>query len=129
MRRLQLSLAQDADYTKVVPVRSPLVVNLRRARYDVYVGRGRGPRGEAGIFGNPWSHTRESLATYHVQTRDEAIAAFRSWLRCDVGYEAILPQRRQAILTALPQLRGRLLGCFCRPLSCHGDALAELANA
>ena len=27
------------------------------------------------------------------------------------------------------QLRGKVLGCHCKPLPCHGDYLAALANA
>ena len=27
------------------------------------------------------------------------------------------------------ELRGRVLGCFCAPLPCHADVLAEVANA
>lgn len=125
----QLALLTPTDQAQAPSGCSALVVNLRRGPYEVYIGRGRGPRGEAGIFGNPWSHKRETLATFQVSTRDEAIAAYRSWLTCASGYEAVLPQRRAAILAALPQLRGKVLGCFCKPLSCHGDALAEMANA
>ena len=26
------------------------------------------------------------------------------------------------------ELKGKTLGCFCKPKSCHGDVLVELAN-
>lgn len=26
------------------------------------------------------------------------------------------------------ELRGKTLGCWCKPDACHGDVLAELAN-
>lgn len=26
------------------------------------------------------------------------------------------------------ELKGKILGCWCAPLPCHGDTLAELAN-
>jgi hypothetical protein len=32
------------------------------------------------------------------------------------------------VLTALPELRGRDLVCWCAPLPCHGDVLLELAS-
>jgi hypothetical protein len=32
-------------------------------------------------------------------------------------------------MAALPELRGKKLGCWCKPGPCHGDVLAELANA
>ena len=28
---------------------------------------------------------------------------------------------------ALPELRGKILGCWCAPKVCHGDVLVELA--
>jgi Domain of unknown function (DUF4326) len=31
-------------------------------------------------------------------------------------------------MTALPELRGKTLVCWCAPLPCHGDVLVELAN-
>jgi hypothetical protein len=31
-------------------------------------------------------------------------------------------------MAALPELKGRVLGCWCAPLACHGDVLAQLAN-
>lgn len=41
--------------------------------------------------------------------------------RCDL-------LRDPELLTALPELFGQTLGCWCKPLDCHGDNLAELAN-
>jgi len=32
-------------------------------------------------------------------------------------------------LAALPELRGKLLVCYCHPARCHGDELATRANA
>lgn len=46
---------------------------------------------------------------------------------CD-HYAAALA-RRPDLLARLPELRGRILLCWCYPLRCHGDHLAELANA
>ncbi len=63
-----------------------------------------------------------------VGSRAEAIQAFRDWL-AGVTYQEIEPERRQAILNAIPSLKGKVLGCWCAPLACHGDVLAELANA
>ena len=33
-----------------------------------------------------------------------------------------------ALLAALPELRGKRLGCWCAPQACHGDVLAQLAD-
>ncbi|MDD2495745.1 MAG: DUF4326 domain-containing protein, partial [Tissierellia bacterium] len=32
------------------------------------------------------------------------------------------------LLTHLHELRGKTLGCYCKPLRCHGDFLAKLVN-
>lgn len=33
------------------------------------------------------------------------------------------------LLALVPELRGRALACWCAPEPCHGDVLAELADA
>lgn len=50
-------------------------------------------------------------------TREEVIARYEAWL-----------QTQPQLLTALPELRGRDLVCWCHPLACHGDVLIRLAN-
>lgn len=87
-----------------------LVVNKRVVPCDVYVGR-------PSIWGNPFSHLRGTMAQYRVATREEAIARFETW---------ILTQPH--LIARLPELRGRVLGCWCAPLPCHADVLARMAN-
>lgn len=50
--------------------------------------------------------------------RREAVTAYREWLA-----------QRPDLLAAIPELRDKRLACWCFPLLCHGDVLAELANA
>lgn len=86
-----------------------LVANLHRGeRYDVYVGRPSGAR--SGPWGNPFVLGIDG-------NREQVIAKFRAWL----------PQQSH-LMRRLPELEGKVLGCFCAPLPCHGDVLAELAN-
>jgi hypothetical protein len=33
---------------------------------------------------------------------------------------------RPDLLNRLDELKGKTLGCWCRPLPCHGDVLVEL---
>lgn len=42
-------------------------------------------------------------------------------------YEAYL-KTRPDLMAALPELKGKVLVCWCKPLPCHGDILARLAN-
>jgi len=89
------------------------VVNKRFDAYDVYIGR-------PSQWGNPFSHREGTLAKYKVATREEAMRKYCEWIQAP----------EQAELKALiPKLLGgKRLGCWCKPLSCHGDILAEIAN-
>jgi len=84
------------------------IVHCRRDEYDIYIGR-------PSPWGNPFSHKPSSLAEIKVETRQEAIDRYREW---------ILTQ--PDLLSSLEELRGKRLGCWCRPKLCHGDVLLEL---
>lgn len=84
------------------------VVNIKDP-HDVYVGRAAGP---AGVWGNPYVVGRHG-------TREEVIALFREYL-------ARSPELVAMVRT---QLRGKRLACFCAPLPCHADVLAEVADS
>ena len=82
----------------------PAVVHCRRSPFDVYIGR-------PSKWGNPFIIGRDG-------ERDEVIEKYRRWI-----------QTQPRLLQALPELRGKVLGCWCAPKPCHGDVLLELANA
>lgn len=87
------------------------VVNMCHDRYDEYIGRG-------SIWGNPHSHVRSHFpGVIYVNTREEAVERYRGHLIS-----------RPDLLSKLWMLKGRRLGCYCKPLACHGDILAELAD-
>ena len=48
-------------------------------------------------------------------TREEVIEKYRVW---------VLTQPQ--ILDTLHTLKGKRLGCFCKPKACHGDVLVSL---
>ena len=79
------------------------VVHCKRDLYDVYIGR-------PSKWGNPFVIGKDG-------TRDEVIAKYREWLLA-----------QPALVEALPELSGKVLGCWCAPQACHGDVLAELSN-
>src|SRR5262245_34444772 len=100
-------------------------VNIHRGdAYDEYIGR----RKHGMHFGNPFSDQPSTLAAVLCASRDEAIRLFRAWLDGRT-HQDLEPERRAWILANLPTLAGKRLGCFCKPLACHGDVLAELAEA
>lgn len=87
-------------------------VHCKKEAFDIYIGR-------PSKWGNPFSHKAGTLAMYIVNSREEAIAAYREWITKGEG---------QYLLADLHELKGKTLGCWCKPLSCHGDILSELAN-
>jgi len=84
------------------------VVNLRHSPYDVYIGRG-------GPFGNPFRIGPDG-------TREEVIQKYREWFRERIRTDDKFYRRCLA-------LRGKVLGCFCKPLPCHGDVIVEWLEA
>jgi hypothetical protein len=85
--------------------------------YDVYIG---GPNnlipkskpGSDGKWGNPFIIGRDG-------TREEVIQKYREWI--------MLTQPE--LFSQIPiELKDKRLGCWCEPLPCHGEVLAELAN-
>lgn len=89
----------------------PHVVHCKRENHDVYIGR-------PSKWGNPFSHLPNTLAKFRVASREEAIRRYEMWLKA-----------QPHLVAALPELRGKVLGCWCAPLACHGDVLIRLANA
>jgi hypothetical protein len=86
------------------------IVHCKREKYDVYIGR-------PSKWGNPYSHKPESIASILVESREEAIELYREWITKGEG---------QNLLLQLNELKGKTLGCWCKPHACHGDVLVEL---
>lgn len=76
-------------------------------KYDVYIGR-------PSIFGNPFR-------VFGVNGREKAINQFKDYFynRTDIDPEFYLE---------VMKLEGKTLGCFCKPLACHGDIIAEFVD-
>ncbi|MEI8270273.1 MAG: DUF4326 domain-containing protein [bacterium] len=79
------------------------VVNCKKSKYDVFVGR-------PSIWGNPYVIGKDG-------TREEVIAKYREYLMKDTF-----------LLSRIKELKGKVLGCYCSPLPCHAEILAEIAN-
>jgi uncharacterized protein DUF4326 len=79
------------------------VVHCKRKPFEVYIGR-------PSKWGNPFIIGKDG-------GRQEVIAKYEIWVKTQ-------PQ----LMNALPELRGKVLGCWCSPMSCHGDVLVKLAN-
>ena len=89
------------------------VVNIKSgAVYDLYIGRA---NATYGLSASKWANP---FPLKHEADRAVVLSRYRIWL---------LSQPR--LLADIGELRGLVLGCWCAGKACHGDFLAELANA
>lgn len=101
------------------------VVHCKKDSFDVYIGRPKGK--EQFHFGNPFTWKAGTKASVVLPEGTDCIEAFREWLE-GTDYQDVEPERRQWILDNLHTLKGKTIACWCKPLACHGDVLAELAD-
>ena len=50
-----------------------------------------------------------------VKNTEEAIEQYEEWI-----------VKQKDLMAALPELKDKVLGCWCKPKSCHGDVLVKL---
>jgi hypothetical protein len=79
------------------------VINIRSGNTNRYIYIGRGSK-----WGNPFKIGRDG-------NREEVIQKYREYIL-----------KREDLLMQLDELKGHTLGCYCKPLACHGDVLVEL---
>jgi hypothetical protein len=84
------------------------VVNYHKDNFDIWIGRNKW-QGTLG-WGNPFIIGADG-------NRDECISKYRIHLLTNVP-----------LLAKIEKLRGKILGCGCKPLRCHGDVIVELLN-
>lgn len=75
---------------------------MRNSHYDIYIGR-------SSKWGNPFRMRDES-------ERDKVCDDYEEWF-----YTTDLPNH-------LHELKGKVLGCYCKPKRCHGDFLVKITN-
>ncbi len=80
------------------------VVNFDKERCDIYIGRP-----------SRWS---SPFMIGPSGSREEVLFQYEIWLQA----------RPELIADICRELRGKILGCWCSPLQCHGDLLARIAN-
>jgi hypothetical protein len=84
------------------------VVHLMREKYDIAIDR-------SSKWGNPFTHKDGTMAKFKVATREEAIEKYREYIL-----------NNEELMSSLDELKGKVLGCWCKPKACHGDILVEL---
>ena len=86
------------EYPQEVETR---IVNRENEAFDIYIGR-------PSKWGNPFQIGKDG-------TREEVINKYKDYIFDN-------PE----LLSSLHELKGKTLGCWCKPLPCHGDVLIEL---
>jgi len=76
------------------------VVNLNKSPYDIYIGR-------PSKWGNP----------FKTGNRYKDIQLFENYLI-----------NNKELFNSLFELKGKILGCFCKPKKCNGDIIAKYVN-
>ena len=89
------------------------VVNLKEEPYDVYIGRAnRWLKLPQSPYANPYKIGKDG-------DREEVIEKYREWI---LSQPELVEQAKR-------ELKGKVLGCYCKPESCHGDVLAEIVDS
>lgn len=85
----------------------------------IYIGRG-------SPLGNPYSHMKNTLASFKADTREEAIGAYEIWIKEKIrAHDKPVCDALNHIYAKAMQLPTSL-GCFCHPLPCHGSVIIKL---
>lgn len=79
------------------------VVHCKKAAYDVYIGR-------PSKWGNPFEIGKDG-------SREEVISKYRDYVTAN-----------EQLMRNLSELKGKTLGCWCKPAACHGDVLVDLCK-
>ncbi len=79
------------------------VVHCKKEKYDVYIGR-------PSKWGNPFVIGKDG-------NREEVVRKYEQWIL-----------KQPDLIEEISTLKGKTLGCWCKPAGCHGDILAKLAD-
>lgn len=89
------------------------VVNIRYDSYDVYIGRA--GHNQEGYFGNPFRLGAN-------EPRGATLQRYRKYFYDRLQSDPEFKMRIHA-------LKGKTLGCFCKPNVCHGDIIKEYLDS
>lgn len=83
--------------------------------------------GRPSILSNPYTHDgkRSSLARLSFKTREEALNAYEMYFHEMMKSNAEFKNAFDEIYEKYKNGENVYLGCFCKPLACHGDFLAK----
>ena len=112
MSSVQTQPSSAAKREKRETTMQTVVVNINKEPFDIYIGRA--GRGQDGYFGNPF---RMGSGI----SREDAVERFQKYFTERIQKDAEFNWQVLA-------LKGKRLGCFCKPKACHGDVIADWLN-
>lgn len=90
------------------------VVNLYKHAYDQYIGR---QNDKLNLPHSDWANPYQLPYNATDEQRDLCLLRHAAYIQ------------RHKMWRNIGELEGQRLGCYCCPKSCHGDTLAQMANA
>jgi len=100
-----------------------MVLNVKNKRthkpelgkVDIYCGRG-------SVLGNPFTHKEGTTAKFIVESRDEAVEAYRSYFKEQMqsNPEFLMEMRRIYRIARKQEVN---LICYCAPQNCHCNVI------
>ena len=103
------------------------VVKIYKDSFDVYIGRDKNSNipmlpNENGYFGNPIAKGKPCLVCGGIhRSPGDTIPCYRKYFMWRIEFDHLFAAE-------IEKLRGKTLGCFCKPNPCHGDVIAEYLN-
>ena len=94
--------------------RKTIIVHCKKDEYDIYIGR-------PSKWGNPFSVGIDG-------NRKEVIEKYYYWLKGMIEAPKHHNWYKRPKISEIEELRGKRLGCFCKPKACHGDILLKILN-
>jgi hypothetical protein len=79
------------------------------------------------VLGNPFTYDgkRSSLARLSFRTKEEALSAYEEYFKRMYEMDIEFKMAVDEIYEKYKNGEDIYLGCFCKPLSCHGDIIAK----
>lgn len=110
------------------------VVNVKTDPYEVYIGRdmskgsGIGSYTD-GTFGNPVRVGGRCTVCYQRhETREDTLPCYQQLFYARIA-NAMKSDVDRAFLERVLELRDQVLGCWCKPDSCHGDIIQGFVDS
>lgn len=95
------------------------VVHCKKVQNCEYIGR-------PNPLGNPFTHKSGTKAQHIVESREVAVASYRTYILKEIhtGNQAVINEFKR--LKELAMAGDLNLGCWCSPQACHGDVVKDL---